>query len=379
MASAFRRQTLPQNKRVKLFAQMKELNRREALATLSLASSALICGQSSALGATDSPRTRMGIVTYAFGIHQRNNWQGRHAGLSPAMALLEESHRLGAAGIQIDLGPKEADRATELRHRLEQYGMYLEASITPPASASDADRFEKDVLLAKQAGASLARTVLFPGRRYEQFKSLAEFRDYEQRALQSLRWAEPVLTRHNFRLAVENHKDQRIHEKVALMKSLNSEFVGLCVDVGNNFTLIEDPLATVRGLAPWAFTVHFKDQAVRESEDGFWYADAALGRGILDLSAMVKILDESKPGIHFNLEMITRDPLSVPVLKDDFWVTMPDTPARELASTFRTLKTRSSKEPFATISTLPPETQMAGELENVTQSLSYAREQLKLI
>lgn len=74
-----------------------------------------------------------------------------------------------------------------------------------------------------------------------------------------------------------------------------SEYIGLCVDVGNNFALMEDPLEAARVFAPWTFTVRLEDQAVRESPDGMWLADVALGDGFLDLPAIVKTLRGSKP------------------------------------------------------------------------------------
>jgi sugar phosphate isomerase/epimerase len=354
-----------------------KMTRRDALLTLSTAGSALLAGTAAAASPERATaRAHMGIVTYAFGIHQKNQWAGRHTGLSPALALLEESARLGAAGIQVDLTAQDAPHAAELRSRSEQHGMYLEAGISPPRNDSDVGRFEQDIRIAMQAGASLARTVILPGRRYEQFKSLAEFHEYEKRGLEALQLAEPVLARNRFHLAVENHKDQRIPEKLELIKKLNSEWIGICVDVGNSFTLLEDPIQTVRAFAPYALTVHFKDQAVRENQDGFWFADIALGEGFLDLSGIVKILRDAKPDIHLNLETITRDPLNVPVLKDEYWVTMPDTPARELARTLRTIKTQSAAKPFVLVSKLPVEEQLAQELHNVEQSLTYARNHL---
>jgi len=358
---------------------MKAMTRREALATIAAsATGLLVTGKS--LGTEPEPRkTSMGIVTYAFGIHQKNNWGGRHKGLTPAIALLEESHRLGAAGIQADLVSADAPFAGELKRRAEQYGMYVEASIMPPRSEDDVSRFEQAIQLAQACGATLARTVIMPGRRYEQFKSLAEFRQFEQQGLQSLQRAEPVLARNKFRLAVENHKDQRIGEKLATIKRVSSEFVGICVDVGNSFTLLEDPLETVQGLAPWAFTVHFNDQAVRENPQGFWFADVALGRGFLDLPALIRILRAAKPDIHFNLETITRDPLNVPIMRNNYWVTLPDTPARELIRTMQVLKSQSSSKPFTLVSKLRPKQQLAFELHNVQQSLAYASEKLGLV
>ena len=132
------------------------------------------------------------------------------------------------------------------------------------------------VRLAKEAGATLARTVLMPGRRYEQFKTLAEFRESEKRALKSLQLAEPVVARNRFRLAVENHKDQLIPEKLETLKRVGSEWIGLCVDVANNFALMEDPLDTMRAFAPFALTVHIKDMVAQVYPDGWLLADVAL-------------------------------------------------------------------------------------------------------
>jgi len=358
---------------------MKPLNRREALVTLTGAGSALLLGAATARSAERPvPRTRMGIVTYAFGIHHKNQWAGRHQGLSPALALLEEAHALGAAGIQVEIRAQDAAQAAELRQRAESYQMYIEASVTAPKSAGDVERFEADVQTAKGAGATLARTVIMPGRRYEQFKSLEEFRQAEQQGLQSLLWAEPVLAKRKFRLAVENHKDQRIVEKLATIKRVGSEYIGLCVDVGNSFTLLEDSLQVVRAYAPYAFTAHFKDQAAREAPDGFWFADVPLGEGFLDLAAIVKALRDVKPDLHLNLELITRDPLNVPVLKDEFWVTLQDAPARDLARIMRVVKTRGSQKPFVNVTELPVSQQLALESSNVTKSLTYARDYLRL-
>src|SRR5262249_10882129 len=122
-----------------------------------------------------------------------------------------------------------------------------------------------------------------------------------------------------------------------------------------------------------------KDQALRENPDGFWFADVALGEGFLDLPAIVKTIRDAKPNIHLNLETITRDALNVPVLRNEFWNTLPDIPARELARAIRVLKTKSYPTPFVLVSELPIDQQLGLELRNVQQSLAYARETLGLI
>lgn len=320
----------------------------------------------------------MGIVTYALAIHRRNHWAGRHEGLTPALALLEESRRLGAGGIQVNLTKADLPDLAKLRECSREAGMHVEAIVSPPADDGDIDRFESDVRNAMAAGAGVARTVIMPGRRYEQFRSMEEFREFEKRGRESLERAEPVLARHKFRLAVENHKDQRTWEKLKMLEEIGSEYIGLCVDVGNNIPLMEDPLETVRAFAPWAFTAHLKDQAVRPAKDGFLLADVALGEGFLDLPATVKVLREAKPGIRFNFETITRDPLVVPVLTDEFWDSMRDTPAPALARVMRIVRDSSSPQPFPEVSKMPPDSQISLELQNVEKSIRYAAETLGL-
>jgi sugar phosphate isomerase/epimerase len=329
------------------------MTRREALVTMAGGCATLLLG-------SEIKRSRLGIVTYALGIHQQ------HAGLSSPLAFLEECYRLGAGGIQCALGAE----APELRRRAEKYGMHVEAIINPPRDDTDVARFEHDVEMAQESGASVARTVIIPGRRYERFKTLAEFREFEARGLKSLQLAEPVVARHKFRLAVENHKDQLIAEKLAMLKHLSSEWIGLCVDVGNNVALMEDPLETARAFAPFAFTIHIKDMAVEEYADGWLLADVALGDGFLDLKAIVEALRAAKPDVKFNLETITRDPIKLPVRTDEFWATLPG----ERKDLLARLKTR----PAIVVSKLPVADQLALERRHVERSIAYAREKLNL-
>jgi len=279
---------------------------------------------------------------------------------------------LSSLGVVLALSACKKEKPEEVPSALDVFP----AIIMPPKSSEDVERFEREARQAKTASASLARTVIMPGRRYEQFKSFAEFRQFEEQGLRSLQRAEPILARHRFTLAVENHKDQRIPERLETLRKLSSEFIGVCFDMGNSFTLLEDPVETARAFAPWTRSVHIKDQAVRESEDGFWYADMALGDGCLDLPAMIQVLRAAQPAVRFGLETITRDPLSVPVLRADFWASLPEIPAPDLARTLRFINQHSSRKPFPLVSRLTPPRQMALELRTIERSARYARERL---
>jgi sugar phosphate isomerase/epimerase len=335
------------------------------------AAAALVAGAMT-LGAdkSDAPATTMGIAGDGWTIHRK---AGRDA---DPLSFLRTAHEMKMGGVQCPLNFKEGDDAKKLRTQAEQWGMYVEASI--PLITGSADRFEYDVQIAKEAGISTIRTVLFPGRRYEALKTRQQFEDATKHAIDTLKWAEPIARKHDVILAIENHKDQRIDERIAMMKQFDSEHIGICVDVGNSFALCEDPLETVKAYAPWARAVHIKDQAAAECPQGFLYADEALGQGALELPAMVDMLRAAQPKIHFCLEVITRNPLLVPVLTKQYWATMPDVPASDLAKTLAAV-TRQKRTDFPNVSTMTADQQLEMETQIVRASIAYASINLKLV
>ena len=85
--------------------------------------------------------------------------------------------------------------------------MYLEGIIALPRDEADRDRFEAEVRTAAWAGATIVRTVMLSGRRYETFSTADAFRRFAASSSHSLELAAPVVARHGILLAVENHKD----------------------------------------------------------------------------------------------------------------------------------------------------------------------------
>ncbi len=290
--------------------------------------------------------------------------------------FLEHCRSLGARGIQVGIGAREPAYADDLRARLEAASMDIEGIVTIPKDEADLARFEAEIRTAKRAGAAIVRTAMLNGRRYETFDTLASFRQSVDRAARSLTLAVPVLDRHQVRLAVENHKDLRADELAALLGKIGSDHVGVCLDTGNNMALLEDPMEVVEALAPLAITTHLKDMAVEEYEQGFRIAEVPLGTGVLDLPRIVRTLRAAHPAIPLNLEMITRDPLDVPCLKDHYWATFPDLPARHLARALADVRAHRPASPLPRVAQLGRDERLRAEDENIRRCLAYARDHL---
>ena len=215
---------------------------------------------------------------------------------------------------------------------------------------------------------------MLSGRRYETFATAAAFRRFAETSSHALSLAAPVVARHDVRLAVENHKDWRADELLAVLKRVGNDHVGVCLDTGNSIALLEDPMEVVEALAPRAFTTHFKDMGLEEYRQGFLLAEVPLGTGILDLPRIVRVLRAASPEIRLNLEMITRDPLKVPCLTAGYWATFPDLPGRHLARTLSLVRDHPPSQPLPRISTLPLAEQLRAEDENIRRCLTFARD-----
>jgi sugar phosphate isomerase/epimerase len=194
----------------------------------------------------------------------------------------------------------------------------------------------------------------------------------------SLEAAVPILDRYKIPLGLENHKDWTVDEMVALFKKYSSEYLGACLDFGNNISLLDEPMEVVEKLAPYTVSTHLKNMGVERHSDGFLLSEMVLDKGFLDLPRMITMVQQARPKTRFSLEMITRDPLHVPCLTDKYWTTFPDRNGRYLARTLMLVQKEHSSEPLPRVSQLSHDSHVHFEEQNVVSCLRYARENLKL-
>jgi sugar phosphate isomerase/epimerase len=329
--------------------------------------------------ATTDDRKSLGLVIHSFPIRTTGDRDRRAEDrFADPIRFLDHARSLGARGVQVGLGARDESGARALRERAEAASMYLEGIVALPRDPSGLDHFEAEIRTAKQAGAEVVRTVMLSGRRYETFATADAFKRFADASTHALGLAAPVVARHGILLAVENHKDWRADELLAVLKRAGNEHVGVCLDTGNSIALLEDPIEVVEVLAPRAFTTHFKDMGLEEYREGFLLAEVVFGNGVLDLARVVRILRTARAGIRFNIEMITRDPLQVPCLTDRYWATFPDLPGRHLARALTLVRDHRPSHPLPRIRQLPREGQLRAEDENVRRCLAFARDRLEL-
>src|SRR5438552_8256993 len=224
---------------------MQQMTRRQMLGRLAGAMPLLGVG-TSLFGADNPRRKRLGVCSYSYNIHWRAARDGHpKVRFKDTIEFLEYCHQLGAGGVQIGVGSRDTDYRKKLRAKAEAYEMYFEGQASLPQQSSDVERFDAEIRAAREAGAAVVRTAMLGGRRYETFDSAEAFRQFAEKSWHSLTLAEPILKKYRVRLAIENHKDRRVPELLDLLKRIGSEYVGVCVVVGNNIALHDDPMAVV--------------------------------------------------------------------------------------------------------------------------------------
>ncbi|MBX2820186.1 MAG: sugar phosphate isomerase/epimerase [Rhodothermaceae bacterium] len=324
-------------------------------------------------------RVSMGVSIASYARRWRSEAESTvYPGFTNAIQVLKHCHTIGANGVQIGVGGWTHDFAGQVRDVREELGLYLEGQIRLPWEEGDLPKFEEDVKRAREAGATILRAVCLSGRRYETFETLEAFNEFKAASMAAIQRAEPILKNNQVKLGIENHKDWRIDELVAIMHQFDSEWIGVTLDTGNNMSLLEDPMEVVHALAPYTITTHFKDMSVKEYEDGFLLSEVPLGEGVLDLTDVVKTCKKYNPEVTLNLEMITRDPLKIPCKMDRYWETFNSVSGRDLARTFRMVESVKPDHVLPTVSDKTEEERLAFEEENVLKSFQYARQELGL-
>src|SRR5687767_3548525 len=202
----------------------------------------------------------IGIGQHSYSVQ---TWRaGSGAKFTNALTFLEYAHSIGAAGVQVAIRPDEQPRAAKIRARCEELNAYFEGNIVLPKTDADIAAFESHIVAIKTAGATIARTACLSGRRYETFKSLAEFNDFKTTSIKALTRAEPIVRKHKIKLAVENHKDWLAEEHVAILRQFSSEWIGALIDTGNNIALLENAYEHIEALAPFALSSHLDRKSV---------------------------------------------------------------------------------------------------------------------
>jgi len=229
----------------------------------------------------------VGIDTYSFHLAFGAHPEFRPLRPMDLFAFMDRASEFGANGFQIDpmhLASREASYLAAIREEAAVRGLFIEHGIMSIRSAAIRAGVEECVAL----GANVLRAFIG----FERYNPSTRIHEEIDRAEKEIRHSLPMLHDIGVRLAIENHGDLTSTELVELVERIDDPAVGICLDTGNALAVFEDPLTAAERMIPFAVTTHFKDCAVIPTGSGFRVCGTPLGRGILPLEDLFRLIEE---------------------------------------------------------------------------------------
>lgn len=214
--------------------------------------------------------------------------------------FLKRARKYGVDGVSIEscfLPPIDDRFLGELRDKLDEYGFERVwawghpnglRSGTDPAEAKD---LVKHLAYAQRIGASVMRIA--GGSRRTRPPSWAV---HKRKLGGTLKKLITPAEKHGIVLAVENHIDMLADEMVDLITTVNSPWIGVCLDTGNNLRMFEDPVVVAEKLAPFTRATHIKDLTAYKGNprDYSFWPSVPFGDGLIDMVQVIGALRKVK-------------------------------------------------------------------------------------
>jgi sugar phosphate isomerase/epimerase len=263
------------------------------------------------------------------------------------LELLDRAAAYGFEGLMCSSRPLAADESyrQQVIEKARAHNLYLElggggidTALYGRSTEELVGRWKPLFPVAVEAGSRVLNTGLgtwpWEGRVMQEPGKSVE--DQIQGGIATLRALAPMAE--DYGVAVTIHTAFfTAQEHVRMMEEVDSPYVGLCLDTANAFLVLEDPVDFARQVAPWVKSTHLKDSCIYLHEGGMdWLGGSPLGRGTVDLAAIVDIVYQADPDCNLSIEDHWGR-MTMSIYDPAFLASFPDWNGEQLAKLFRHL------------------------------------------
>jgi 3-oxoisoapionate decarboxylase len=207
-----------------------------------------------------------------------------------AQQLVEKAHALGLRLVQIidnlPLHPLTDAEHQAVRATAARLGVGIEVGtrgILP-------DHLRRYIALARDYNSPILRVVI----------ASDDHHPTPSEIIGIVRDALPELEAAGITLAIENHDRFKARDLAAIIDTLDTPLVGICLDTVNSFGAMEGTEMVVETLGRYVVNLHIKDFTIRRADHnlGFILTGAPAGSGMLDVPWLLDAL--ARHGRQFN-------------------------------------------------------------------------------
>ncbi|HEX4092966.1 MAG TPA: TIM barrel protein [Trebonia sp.] len=227
----------------------------------------------------------IGVSTYAF------LWRWSAAAPRPLglREMLDETAALGATVFQIcDYPAIESMPAAELR-AVRDHAASLGITLELGTRGIAEERLERYRELAAALDVRFVRSML----------NSKDHQPSPAEAVALLRAELPRYRDQGVTLGLETYEQVATRDLVDVVRTVDSPWLGVCLDPGNCVARLETPDQVIAEVAPYVVNLHVKDFAFTRAEGwvGFSLTGCPLGRGLLDYDGMIRAVRPRERGI----------------------------------------------------------------------------------
>ncbi|HEY9290067.1 MAG TPA: sugar phosphate isomerase/epimerase family protein [Microlunatus sp.] len=289
----------------------------------------------------------------------------------------------------------------DIRSRADEHGMYLESGLgkVNPYGTGETPELraigDGDIVLGfrrmMEAAADIGITELwvatanikpYPGRfAYDRFRTDVRWADQLVAIERFLTLLAPIARDLGVHMNLETHEEITSFELVRLVEAVGPDALGITFDTANVVQRAEHPVWSAHRVARYVRQTHLKDTALFHGEDGILYQMRPNGEGVVDLDAILPILEAANPGLNLSLELASARP--VPAVRsgsprrlevslyDPAWLAgHPDLTVEELAAYLGLVQQYESR---ATAQGLPNYSEYAAAPFGYDEAVTYLR------
>lgn len=213
--------------------------------------------------------------------------------------FINKAISLNLSGVQICDNLRYYDlsecKLKKIKKRIEERRMFIETG----AMNSNPMYLKTMLMVSNKLGSTILRVIPEINR----YGSKKYIQDQLNSIIKDIEKVLDVAKDSNVRLALENHANLSSEELLYIIKSIDDNFIGVCLDTMNSIVLMEHPLKTAQVLAPYSITVHLKDFRIEKNSRGHKIIGVPLGEGLVDFPKIIKILKQSNLDPNINLEL----------------------------------------------------------------------------
>jgi sugar phosphate isomerase/epimerase len=170
----------------------------------------------------------------------------------------------------------------------------------------------------------------------------------------------PLLRDLGMRLALKTHGEDHTSHDVATVEMVGADVLGIAFDPSDVCASLEDPLAAARRVGPYVRVLQADDMVLSFTDQGLVRQARPCGDGVIDWSALLKILGDAVPAdlptdlppFRVNVELHRAQP-SMPIFDPAWLAHRADLPVGELAETIRLARLSERRLATGEISPLP--------------------------